>query len=190
MDFCTDAILLSFMYFHLMSYIIGLRCFPFDRVGCTLLSAVQSSLRTAANCFCFLFSDIPHRVGRLATTSWLPLFVMAASCASSVRCLALNMCLILGRCTFGSDYSFKASWERSYELGTLVSGHFCPFLLAYPCKLHQVGWGALVHSHFQLFPQMFNWIQVWAQAGPLKDTHRLCSLGCVPQVVVMLGGKL
>ena len=42
---------------------------------------------------------------------------------------------------------------------------------------------------------MFNWIQVWALAGPLKDMHRLslkpllCSLGCVLWVVVMLEGK-
>ena len=85
--------------------------------------------------------------------------------------------------------------KKRYELGTLVSGHFCPFLLAYPCKLRQVGWGASVHSHFQLFPQMFNWIQVWALAGPLKDIHRLspkpllCSLGCVLRVIVMLEGK-
>ena len=106
-----------------------------------------------------------------------------------------TLSLVLGCCTFGSDYSLKASWGRSYELGTLVSGHFCPFLLAYPCKLRQVGWGASVHSHFQLFPQMFNWIQVWALAGPLKDMHRLspkpllCSLGCVLRVVVMLEGK-
>src|SRR4029434_1333686 len=91
--------------------------------------------------------------------------------------------------------SLESSWERSYELGILVSGHFCLFLLAYPCKLRQVGCGASVHSHFQLFPQMFNWIQVWALAGPLKDMHRyslkppLCSLGCVPRVVVMLEGK-
>ena len=101
--------------------------------------------------------------------------------------------LILGCCTFGSDYSFKASWERNYELGTLVSGHFCPFLLAYPCKLRQVGWGASMHSHFQLFPQMFNWIQVWALAGPLKDAQTFSEatplFSCVLRVVVLLEGK-
>ena len=73
-----------------------------------------------------------------------------------------TLSLILGCCTFGSGDSFKTFWERSYKLCTLVSGHFCPFLLAYPCKLSQVGWGASVHNHFQLFPQMVNWIQVWA----------------------------
>ena len=62
-----------------------------------------------------------------------------------------TLSLILGCCTFDSDYSSKASWERSYKLGTLVSGHICPFLLAYPCKLHQGGWGVSVHSHFSSF---------------------------------------
>ena len=40
---------------------------------------------------------------------------------------------------------------------------------------------------------MFNWIQVWALAGPLKDKLSLkpllCSLGCVLQAGVMLEGK-
>ncbi|KAK3520922.1 hypothetical protein QTP86_009265 [Hemibagrus guttatus] len=42
-----------------------------------------------------------------------------------------------------------------------------------PLKLHQVGWGASVHSHLQIFPEMFNRVQVWTLAGPLKDNHRV-----------------
>src|SRR4029434_2154881 len=37
--------------------------------------------------------------------------------------------LILGCCSFGSEFSVKASWEKSYELGTLVSGLFLPIPL-------------------------------------------------------------
>ena len=58
-----------------------------------------------------------------------------------------------------------------------------------PLKLHQIGWEVSVHSHFQISPGMFNWIQVWALAGPLKDIHRvvlkplLWYLGCVLRVI-------
>ncbi|KAK3547823.1 hypothetical protein QTP86_031980 [Hemibagrus guttatus] len=41
-----------------------------------------------------------------------------------------------------------------------------------PLKLHQVGWGASVHSHFQISPEVvFNRVPVWALAGSLKDMH-------------------
>ena len=74
---------------------------------------------------------------------------------------------ILCWCTFGSNYSLKSFW--CHKLGTTIFGQFCPFLFAAPLKLHQVGWEASVHSHFQISPEMFNRIQVWALAGPLKD---------------------
>ena len=54
----------------------------------------------------------------------------------------------------------------------------------------QVGWEASVHSHFQISPEMFNRVQVWALAGPLMDIHTvvpkplLFCLGCVLRVVV------
>ena len=43
-------------------------------------------------------------------------------------------------------------------------------------------------GHFQLFPEMFDWVQVRAPGGPLKNTHRvvppvlswLCALGRCP----------
>ncbi|KAK3518493.1 hypothetical protein QTP70_001488 [Hemibagrus guttatus] len=44
---------------------------------------------------------------------------------------------------------------------------------ARPLKLHQVGWGSSVHSHFQISPETFNRVKVWALAGPLKDIHRV-----------------
>ena len=68
----------------------------------------------------------------------------------------------------------------------------CPFLIAAALKLHQVGWEASVHSHFQISPETFNQIQVWAVAGPLKDIHivvlkpLLWYLGCVLRIVVLL----
>ena len=45
----------------------------------------------------------------------------------------------------------------------------------------------LLHSYSQVSPEMFNRVQVWALAGPLKDIQRL--LGCLLRVVVLLGGE-
>ena len=109
-----------------------------------------------------------------------------------------SLCSILCWCTFGSNYSLKSFWIWCHKLGTPIFGQFCPFLFAAPLKLHQVGWEALVHSHFQIAPEMFNRIQVWALAGPLMDIHRfvlkpllwyLGYLGCVLMVVVLLNNE-
>ena len=68
--------------------------------------------------------------------------------------------------TFGSDYSLKSSWVWCYKLATPVFGEFVPFFPTDALKLCQVGWGALVHSYFQVqSPEMFNRFQVWALAG-------------------------
>ena len=62
-------------------------------------------------------------------------------------------------------------------------------------KLCQVGWGASLHSYFQVSPEMFNRVQVRALAGPLKDIQRLVlnpllrCLDCVLKVVVLLEGE-
>ncbi|XP_078262187.1 kelch domain-containing protein 1 isoform X3 [Rhinoraja longicauda] len=64
-----------------------------------------------------------------------------------------------------------------------------------PLKLCQVGWGASMHSYFQVPPEMFDRVQVQALAGPLKYIHRLVTkpllrcLGCVLRVVVLLEGE-
>ena len=64
-----------------------------------------------------------------------------------------------------------------------------------PLKLCQVGWGALLHSYFQISPEMFDRVQVWALAGPLKDIQRLVPkpllrcLGYVLWVVVLSEGE-
>ena len=96
-------------------------------------------------------------------------------------------------------------WEL-FEEALLVPGrtllapkvwHTCMWgiLSADPLKLCQVGWGGLLHSYFQLSPEMFDRVQVWALAGPLKDVHRLglkpllrC-LGWVLRVVGLLEGE-
>ena len=52
-----------------------------------------------------------------------------------------------------------------------------------------------LHSFFQVYPEMFDQIKVWALAGPLKDVQRLvpkpllCFIGCVLRVVVLLEGE-
>ena len=62
-------------------------------------------------------------------------------------------------------------------------------------KLCQVGPGALLHIYFQVYPDMLDWVQVQALAGPLKDIKRLvpkpllCGLGWVLRVVVLLDGE-
>ena len=59
----------------------------------------------------------------------------------------------------------------------------------------QIGWGVLLHSYFQIFPEMIDWVQVQALAGPLKDIQRrfpkpvLRCLGCVLRGVVLLEGE-
>ena len=74
-------------------------------------------------------------------------------------------------------------------------GEFLPFFSADPLKLCQVGWGVLLHSYFQVSPEMFDRVQVWALAGPVKDIQRLVPkpilhcLGCVLRVVVLLEGE-
>jgi hypothetical protein len=64
-----------------------------------------------------------------------------------------------------------------------------PFFSTDPLKLSQVGWGALLHSYFQVSPEMLDGVQVRALAGQLKDIQRLVlkpllrCLGCVLRVV-------
>ena len=61
--------------------------------------------------------------------------------------------------------------------------------------LCQVGWGASLHSYFQVSPEMLDRVQVQALAAPLKDIQRLVPkpllrcLGCVLRVVVLLEGE-
>ena len=93
--------------------------------------------------------------------------------------------------TFGSNYCLKSSWVWRNKLGTPVFGEFLLFFSADPLKLCQVGWGVLLPCYFQVSPEMFDWAQVRALAGPLKDIqglvpmpilHCLC---CVLRVVVL-----
>ena len=78
--------------------------------------------------------------------------------------------------------------------GTLVVVEFLPFFSADPLKLCQVGWGASLHSYFQVSPEMFDRVQVQALAVPIEDIKRLVPkrllrcLGCVLMGVVLLEG--
>ena len=83
----------------------------------------------------------------------------------------------------------------THKLGTPVFWEFLPFLSADPLKLCQVGWGALQHSYLQVFPEMFDRVQVWVFPGPLEDIQRLVPkpllhcLGCLLRVIVLLEGE-
>ena len=61
-----------------------------------------------------------------------------------------SLCSILCWSTFGTNYSLKTLGVWCYKLDTLIFGQFLPFFFAGPLKHHQVGWGASVHSHFQI----------------------------------------
>ena len=77
------------------------------------------------------------------------------------------------------------------SLAHLYLGSSSHLFSADPFKLRQVGWGASLHSYFQVSPEMFD----RALAGPLKDIQRLVPkpllhcLGCMLRVVVLLEGK-
>jgi hypothetical protein len=92
-------------------------------------------------------------------------------------------------------YIFCFANVLRYKFGTPVFGEFLPFFSADPLKLCQVGWGASLHSYFQVSPEKFDRVQVRALAGLLKDIQRLvpkpllCCLGCVHSVVVLLEGE-
>ena len=76
----------------------------------------------------------------------------------------------------------------------------CPFgrfshLYGGTLELCLVGWGVLLHSDFQVSPEMYDWVQVGVLAGSLKDSQRLVPrplllcLDCVLRVVVLLEGE-
>ena len=79
---------------------------------------------------------------------------------------------------------------------TLQACHTCiwgvsPILL---CRSSQAlsGWmRALLHSYFQVSPEMFDRVQVRALSGPLKDVPKplLHCLDCVLRVFVLLEGE-
>ena len=74
-------------------------------------------------------------------------------------------------------------------LGTPVFEEFLPFFSEDLLKLSQVGWGASLHSYFQVSQEMFDLVQVRALAGPLKDIQKPVPkplqhcLGCVLRVL-------
>jgi hypothetical protein len=51
--------------------------------------------------------------------------------------------------------------------------------------------GSVAAQLFSVSPEMLDWVQVQALAGPLKDIQRLLlqCLGCVLRVVVLLEGE-
>lgn len=69
------------------------------------------------------------------------------------------------------------------------------FFSADPPQLCQVGWVPSVDRHFQVSPDMFDWAQVRAQSGALKDVHRIVPmpvlhcLGSELWVMVLLEGE-
>ena len=67
----------------------------------------------------------------------------------------------------------KHLWQRLQHRIFLGIWGVSPILLCRSSETLQVGWGAFLHNYFQVFPEMFDRVQVWALAGPLKDIQRL-----------------
>lgn len=79
--------------------------------------------------------------------------------------------LSFNTCTFGSNYSVKSFWMESHKLGTPIFGKF----FAAPLKLNQVRWEAsMMRSHFQVSPEMFNRIPVWATGWVTEWRSQSC----------------
>uniref|UniRef100_A0A4W5JW74 N-acylneuraminate cytidylyltransferase n=1 Tax=Hucho hucho TaxID=62062 RepID=A0A4W5JW74_9TELE len=78
----------------------------------------------------------------------------------------------------GTGYTLlKHFWLRLQPQAFLgMTLQALPFFSADPLKLCQVGWGALLHSYFQVSPEMLVWVKVRDVAGPLKDIQRLVIL--------------
>ena len=60
-----------------------------------------------------------------------------------------------------------------YDATSLAFGEFLPFFTADPLNICQAAWEASLHSYFQVSPEKFDRVQVWALAGPLNDIQRL-----------------
>ena len=98
-----------------------------------------------------------------------------------------SLCSILSWSTFGSNYSLKYFWVWCFKLGTSIFGKFLPFYFAGPLKLHQVGWGVSVPSHFQISPKMFNRVQVWLWLGHSRTFTELSQSHSFVILAVCLG---
>ena len=91
--------------------------------------------------------------------------------------------------------AITASNLLGYDATSLAHLYLGTFFSADRLKLCQVGWGASLHSYFQVSPEMLDRVQVRALAGPLKDIQRLVPkpvlrcLGCVLRVVVLVEGE-
>ena len=125
-------------------------CFPPD------LSTHNTQLWQSKNCFLEMFAKVLQNKNGNIT------FYISIQIIYSVVCWS----------TFSSDYSLESFWVWRNKLGTPVFGEFLPFFSADPLKLCQVGWGASLHSYFQVSPEMFDWVQVRALAEPLKDIQK------------------
>ncbi|KAI2659882.1 Protein KASH5 [Labeo rohita] len=60
--------------------------------------------------------------------------------------------------------------DQEIKIANLMEELKLPKMTEGPLKLHQVGWEASVHSHFQISPET---VQVWALAGPFKKIYRV-----------------
>ena len=69
------------------------------------------------------------------------------------------------------ELSLESVWVSLYKLCQPQFGQFIPFFLADRLKLCQIRWKVSVNCHFQVTPQMFYAVKVWALAGPLIGSH-------------------
>ncbi len=79
--------------------------------------------------------------------------------------------LKLIRCwsTFWFYYTTQSFWVWVYQHGTSWLRNICPLFFAKTLQICQIVRASPVHSPLQITPQIFNWIQVWALAGPFQN---------------------
>ena len=91
----------------------------------------------------------------------------------------------------------KHLWQRlQHQVFFLGLTRQASNIAADPLRLCQAGWGLSFQPfHIHVSPEMFDWVQVRALSGPLKDIHRvvpkplLLCLCCLFRVIVLLEGE-
>lgn len=97
--------------------------------------------------------------------------------------------LVLSWSTFGSSYSLQSSWVWHNKPCSNVFGNFFPFISAEPLVLCQVAWVLSVDC-FQVFPDMFYWVLLWALCGPPEDIYRVAPVSPSCFVLAVGSGSL
>ncbi len=130
----------------------------------------------------------------VTTINWLGLIIQIESLNGLSPSLSVYGCVCMRAWVHAGGVRFSSSNRiipSDYRILLLLKmpipnmRGFLPFFSTDPLKLCQVGWGLSIDRNFQVSPEMFNWVQVQALAGPLKDVH-----GVLPKLLLYYLGSL